>query len=89
MKIVLGLLLGLLLLLQYELWFARGGVVSAWEQQNKIQAAVKLNKKLQQRNRAIAANIKDLKSGHQAIEAEARSELGMIKKGEVFYQVVP
>jgi cell division protein FtsB len=46
------------------------------------------NQRLRQRNQALAADVTDLKHGEQAVEARARAELGLIKPGETFYQVV-
>ncbi|HRF84098.1 MAG TPA: cell division protein FtsB [Pseudoxanthomonas sp.] len=85
------LLLGLALLLgwlQYRLWFGIGsaGEVSALEAQ--VQHQRRENGGLQERNAALAAEVRDLKEGVAAAEERARSELGMIKPGEVFYRVV-
>lgn len=46
------------------------------------------NSQLRERNQALAAEVADLKQGVDAIEERARRELGMIKKGETFYQVI-
>lgn len=88
MRWVLGALIALLLASQYQLWCGKGSVRSALTTQNKLQQIQEDNKKLALRNKTIAADIKDLKSGNQAVEARARSDLGMMKKGETFYQVV-
>ena len=85
------LLLGLALLLgwlQYRLWFGIGsaGEVAALEAQ--LQHQRRENGGLEERNAALAAEVRDLKEGVAAAEERARSELGMIKPGEVFYRVV-
>lgn len=82
------LLLALLIALQMKLWSDSGGMreVSALRAQVKQQASD--NHRLQQRNQALAADVSDLKTGEQAVEARARAELGLIKPGETFYQVV-
>ena len=85
--LVIGLAL-LFLLLQYEFWFAKGSVISAWKLKDHISTQQQANNQLKQRNDALRADIADLKSGNKAIEERARSELGMVKKGETFYQVV-
>lgn len=54
----------------------------------QVDAQAKTNAKLRERNQALEAEVRDLKQGLEAIEERARSELGMIKKDEVFYQVV-
>lgn len=86
--IALLALAALLALLQYRLWFGGGGnrAVAALEQQ--VQAQMRENAGLRQRNDALAAEVDNLKSGEAAVEERARSELGMIKPGEVFYRVV-
>jgi len=43
---------------------------------------------LQERNKALNAEVMDLKTGIEAIEERARSEMGMIKKDEIYYQVI-
>lgn len=88
MKIVVIALLLLFALLQYGLWMSKGGVVTVLQLRETIAAQQAQNKKLQARNDALMADINDLKSGNQAVEERARNELGMVKKGERFYQVV-
>lgn len=78
----------LLIALQMKLWSGNGGVHSV----ETLRAAVKKqgeeNDRLTQRNQALGADVSDLKHGEQAVEARARAELGLIKPGETFYQVV-
>ena len=88
MKITLGALLILLLLMQYEFWFSDGGMKTVWQLQKNITKQQKINDALDKHNQVLIAEIKDLQSGNAAIEARARNDLGMVKKGEVFYQVV-
>ncbi|PWK92982.1 cell division protein FtsB [Fulvimonas soli] len=82
------ILLALLVGLQFKLWTGSGGM----REVDALRAAVKKqsdeNDRLRQRNQALAADVEDLKHGEQAVEARARSELGLIKPGETFYQVV-
>ena len=82
------ILLLLLIGLQMKLWTGNGGV----HEVETLRAAVKKqgedNDKLTQRNQALGADVDDLKTGEQAVEARARAELGLIKPGETFYQVV-
>jgi cell division protein FtsB len=82
-------LLLLLIGLQFKLWSDHGGMSEV----TGLRAAVKKqsdeNDKLTQRNQALAADVNDLKHGEEAVEARARAELGLIKPGETFYQVVP
>ncbi len=88
MKWVFLLLFFLFLYLQYSLWIGRGSLPSAWRLQEQISAQKLQNKQLKERNEALAADVHDLKKGLAAIEEKARNELGMIKKDEVFFQVI-
>ena len=85
---LLVLLAALLAFLQYRLWFGEGGNRSGAALSQQVQAQVRENAGLRQRNAALAAEVQDLKSGEAAVEERARSELGMIRPGEVFYRVV-
>jgi cell division protein FtsB len=76
------------LFLQYQLWFAKGGVAQSIKQHNLLVHQGDSLSQLKDRNKKLAANVHDLKSGHQMVESHARQDLGMIKKGEVFYQTV-
>lgn len=81
------ILLLIIALLQYPLWLGKGGWIRVWEYERQVQAQRDVNQKLEQRNAALDAEVRDLKSGYEAIEERARYELGMIKDGEVFVQV--
>ncbi len=88
MRWLLLLLIGVFIFLQYELWYSKGGIVSALKHKQVLALQAKKIKQTKLHNKNIEANIYDLKNGKQAVEGEARKELGMVKKGEVFYQVV-
>ncbi|HEX7048408.1 MAG TPA: cell division protein FtsB [Gammaproteobacteria bacterium] len=87
MKVLAGVLLFLLLLLQGQLWLGQGSLVDLWRLQDAVEAQQDENRRTEERNTSLAAEVKDLKSGLEAIEERARSELGMIREGETFYQV--
>ncbi|HEY1992619.1 MAG TPA: cell division protein FtsB [Gammaproteobacteria bacterium] len=87
-RLVPLLLVVLLLLLQYQLWFGTGNVPSAMRLKSQLEAQTAENAALAKRNAALQAEVADLKAGQAAIEERARAELGMIKKGETFYQIV-
>jgi len=87
-RAILSILVVLLLLLQYKLWFGDGSITEVRELERAIEAQRKENESLRQRNRALEAEVNDLKTGLDAIEERARSELGMIREGETFYQIV-
>jgi cell division protein FtsB len=82
-------LAGLLLALQYPLWIGKGSWLKVWELDQQVGAHREANAKLKARNDALDAEVRDLKQGLEAIEERARLELGMIRKDEVFYQIVP
>ncbi len=88
MKAIISSLVVLLLLLQYKLWFGDGSIVEVRELERAIAAQREENESLRERNRAREAEVNDLKTGLDAIEERARSELGMVREGETFYQVV-
>ncbi len=88
MKLVIALLVVLVLALQYPLWMGSGSVAEAWRLMQQRDTQRENNRMLKERNLALEAEVRDLKQGHAAIEERARSELGMIKKDETFYQVV-
>lgn len=84
----MGLLVVLILALQYPLWLGNGSLVDAWKLRQERDVQQAQNNMLMERNQALEAEVNDLKQGLAAIEERARSELGMIKKDETFYQVV-
>lgn len=88
MKWLVSILLSLLLVLQYTLWFGNGGLLRVWQLNTSVEVQKQENEKLTERNQALEAEVVDLKQGLEAIEERARSDLGMIKKDETFFQVV-
>ena len=88
MKVLIAVLLAMLLTLQYRLWFAEGGLVEVYRLQKEIAKQEEHNARLRERNQALAAEVRDLKKGIEAVEARARSELGMVGKGETFFRVI-
>jgi cell division protein FtsB len=81
-------LLVLLLLLQLRLWVGAGGMREVWRLEAAVEQQQQENAEHRRRNEALAAEVEDLRTGEEAVEERARSELGMIKPGEVFYHVV-
>ena len=88
MKVVILILLTLLILLQYRLWFGHGSIPEVQRFEEKKQSQIEENQRLRERNQSLAAEVFDLKQGLEAIEERARSEMGMIKNDETFYQLV-
>jgi len=88
MRLITLVFLVLVVLIQYPLWFGRGGWLKVHEMGLQLEAEQKTNAVLRARNDKLAAEVKDLKEGAGALEERARYELGMIKDGEVFVQIV-
>ena len=88
MKNLLLLLVLLLVYLQYQLWFGDGSLQDVWELRQDVELQRHENIELRERNAALEAEVTDLQQGLDAIEEHAREDLGMVKKGETFYQVV-
>ena len=87
MKLLSLTFIALIVLLQYPLWYGKGGWLKVWELDQEVKAAHQTNRELQNRNTILEAEVNDLKQGLDAIEERARSELGMIKKDEIFFQI--
>jgi cell division protein FtsB len=86
MRIVAVILGALIVLIQYPLWLGKGGWLRAWDVDRQVEVQQSKNQQLAIRNAALAAEVRDLKTGTEAIEERARSELGMIRADEVFFQ---
>ena len=74
--------------LQYPLWLGKGSWTRVWDLDRQVAAQRQTNAGLKARNDALDAEVRDLKEGSDALEERARTELGMIKRDELFYQVV-
>ena len=88
MRILVAILLILLLVLQYDLWVGDGSLATVWRLQKEVDEQQLENTHLDERNEALAAEVKDLKTGLDAIEERSRNDLGMLKEGETYIQVV-
>jgi len=88
LKALTLILVTLIALLQYPLWLGKGSWLRVWDLSRQLSEQQDKNHVLQARNEQLDAEVRDLKSGRAAIEERARSELGMIKDDEVFYQVI-
>jgi cell division protein FtsB len=89
LRVVAGLLFATLLVLQYRIWASPNGMREVWRLERAIEAQVDENDRLAERNRTLAAEVRDLKEGRKAIEERARTDLGMVRANETFFQVVP
>jgi cell division protein FtsB len=88
MKFLTVLFVILIILIQYPLWFSRGGWLNVFDLNNKYQNQKEINQELEKQNDALRAEVNDLKKGTDAIEERARDELGMIKEGEIFFEII-
>ena len=88
MRGLTGVLVVLILLLQYPLWLGKGSWLKVWDLKQQLAEQGQANQALTLRNAQLAAEVNDLKTGYAAIEARARYELGMIRKDEIFIQVI-
>lgn len=88
MRWFIAILAVLVLVLQYRIWIAPDGAREVLQMRASVEAQRAENQQLQQRNRQLAAEVRDLKQGFGALEERARSELGLIAGNETYYQVV-
>ena len=87
-RVLLGTLLLLFVLLQYAIWAGKNNVLDLITLNSTLSELREQNKKLRKRNDQLHAEVIDIKSRLSAIEALARSELGLIKPGETFFQII-
>jgi cell division protein FtsB len=89
MRSMLAILLLVLIALQLKMWFGEGGYSDVKRLAVRVEEQARENEVLALRNRELQAEVEDLRQGLHAVEERARSELGMVKENEEFYQVVP
>ena len=88
MRLILIVLTALLVMIQYPLWLGKGGWLRVWDLSRQLDTALEKEQELRQRNEKLAGEVQDLKEGTGAVEERARYELGMVKDGEIFLQVL-
>lgn len=88
MRALGGVLVAMIVALQFPLWLGKGGWLRAWQVENDLGKQKAKNARLEARNSALAAEVRDLKQGTEAVEERARYELGMIRHDEVFFHIV-
>ena len=88
MRVIAFVLVVVLIYLQYILWFSKGGIRDERMLEHTVAEQQAEMGALKERNQALAAEVLDLKQGMDAIEELARSEMGMIKDGELFFQII-
>jgi cell division protein FtsB len=88
LRLLFAGLLVMLFALQFRLWYGEGSLAEVSQLRRQITQQQTEMEQLRERNAALVAEVEDLKSGLGAVEARARRELGMIREGETFYQVI-
>lgn len=88
MRVLITLLLLVFMTLQYRLWFGDGSLSEVVQLSRELELQKKKLHDLTERNRKLEAQVLDLQNGFDAYEEKARNDLGMIKKGETFYQII-
>jgi len=89
LRLLFGVLLVTFVVLQYRLWVGQGSLAEVAQLKRQIAQQEQRLEEMRERNSVLRAEVNSLKHGLEAVEARARSELGMIKEGETFYQIVP
>ncbi len=88
MRIMIGILVVLLVVLQYKLWFSKDGAQAVSRMKQAIHLKQDENKTLSERNKAIGREVDELKQGKAAAVDKARHDLGMVKQDETYYQFI-
>jgi len=89
MKILIAVLILILIGLQYKLWFGDGSLSEVVQLTHELEIQKQKLNELEQRNKILEAQVLDLQNGLDAFEEKARNDLGMIKQGETFIQLIP
>jgi cell division protein FtsB len=88
LRLILIILTWLQVLIQYPLWLGKGGWLRVWDLSRQLDSALDKERELKARNDKLAGEVQDLKEGTGAVEERARYELGLVKDGEIFVQVL-
>ena len=88
MRLITIALAVLLVLIQYPLWLGKGGWLRVWELHRQLETVRENNEEQKLKNAKLASEVRSLSEGTEAIEERARSELSMIRKGEIFIQLL-
>ncbi len=89
MKILIAVLILILIGLQYKLWFGDGSLSEVVQLSHELELQQQKLNELEERNKILEAQVLDLQNGLDAFEEKARNDLGMIKQGETFIQLIP
>lgn len=89
MRFWIGLLTALLIVIQWPLWFGKGGWLRVHDLRTQLEKQRQVNDTLSNRNEVLAAELRSLREGREAVQERARLELNMIRSDEMFFQLVP
>ena len=88
MRWLFAVLLALLAILQYRLWFADGSLAEQHRLEKQVEEQTLVNAQLRERNAVLEREVLELQSGNEGVEQRAREELGLVREGETFFQLV-
>lgn len=88
MKWLLLILLSIFAILQYRLWVSEGSLADVVRLEREVEKQKAANERLQERNRVLAIEVEELKTGLDSVEERARQDMGMVKEGETFYMLI-
>ncbi|QIB64230.1 septum formation initiator family protein [Kineobactrum salinum] len=88
MRLLLAVLVLVVLVLQYRLWFAEGSLAEKRRLELQVETQTGINRELRERNAVLEREVLELQTGNDGLEQRAREQLGLVREGEVFYQVV-
>jgi cell division protein FtsB len=88
MRWALGVLLLILVILQYRLWIAEGSLAEQQRLKGQVQEFIRVNEQLRERNAVLEREVLELQGGNKGVEQRAREQLGLVREGETYYQLV-
>ena len=88
MRWLLGVLLLILVFLQYRLWIAEGSLAEQNRLERQVEEQSAINQSLRERNAVLEREVLELQTGNRSVEQRAREQLGLVREGETFYQFV-
>ena len=87
-KLVLAVFVVIVILLQYTFWAGKQNVIDLYRLNRQVDDVRNKNHESQIRNDQLHEDVIDIKGQLGAIESQARFDLGLIKPGETYYQIV-
>ena len=88
MRWLIVILLSLLAALQYRLWLGEGSLAEQHRLELQVEEQMRINSELKARNAVLEREVLELQTGNRGLEQRAREQLGLIREGETYYQLV-